>query len=161
MNPRCAGTAAARLHRMNRRNGGAEKAPGFGEPPRIGDDGLVFAHLVVVPTPRLRLNWLAHRGHGFEMVIILAWLLGTEFPQHTNRRGRGMKNIDAQTLGDAPWTPCVRKSRHAFVQHARRGIRKGTVDNVRMACDPADVRHTPIGIFGMNVEDPFGRAGYV
>src|SRR5207245_9286958 len=66
MNPRRAGTAAARLHRMNRRNGGAEKAACFGQPPRVGDHGLAFADLVVIPAPRLRLDRLAHRRPGFE-----------------------------------------------------------------------------------------------
>src|SRR5438445_4289559 len=61
MNPRRAGTAAARLHRMNRRNRGTEKAARFGQPPGVRDHGLPLADFVVIPAPRLGLDRLAHR----------------------------------------------------------------------------------------------------
>ena len=161
MNPRRAGAAAAWLHRVNRRNRAAEKAARLGHPPRIGDDGFPLADLVVVPAPRLRLDRLADRRHRLEMVIVLARFFGTEFPQHANGRRRGVENAHAQPLGDAPGPPRIGKGRHAFVQHARRRVREGPIDNVGMSRDPADVRHTPIGVFRMNVENPLGRGGDV
>src|SRR5205807_8250531 len=118
MNPRRAGTAATRLHRMNRRNRGTEKAAGFGQPPGIRDHGFPLADLVVIPAPRLRLDRLAHRRHRFEPVLVPARFLGTEIPQHPNSRGRGMENVHAQTLGNAPRPPRVGKRAHALVQDA-------------------------------------------
>src|SRR5207245_7815534 len=59
MNSRRGGTAAARLHRVNRRHGGGEKAAGLRHPPGIGDHGFPLAELVVIPAPCLRLDRLA------------------------------------------------------------------------------------------------------
>src|SRR5207237_1804865 len=65
-----------------------------------------------------------------------------------------LENVHPQTLGDTPGPPSVGERRHAFVQHARRRARQRTIDDVGMPGDPADVRHAPIDIFRMNVENP-------
>src|SRR5712692_3663509 len=72
-----------------------------------------------------------------------------------------MEDVDAQALGDAPGPPGVGKRGHALVQYARRRVGQGTIDDVGMPGDPADVRHTPVDILRMNVEDPAGRGGDV
>src|SRR2546422_7943045 len=39
--------------------------------------------------------------------------------------------------------------------------RQRTIDDVGMPGDPADVRHAPIDVFRMNVENPLGGGGHV
>src|SRR5450631_1512200 len=72
-----------------------------------------------------------------------------------------MKNVDVEAFGDAPRTACVRKLRHAFVEHAGGGQRHRSVNNVGVAGDPADVGHAPVHVAGMNVLVIPGSSGDV
>ena len=89
-------------------------------PPGIDDDGFLFAHRLVIPAPHLGLDRLPHRGHVLEVVVVLLRFIRSEFAQHSNGRGRGVEDVDAEALGDAPWAAAVRISRDTFVQHAAR-----------------------------------------
>ncbi len=66
------GSCAAGLHGIQRRLGTAEETSIFRLPPGIYDHGLPLADHVVVPTPHVRLDRLAHGGHVLEMVVVLA-----------------------------------------------------------------------------------------
>src|SRR5262249_30261649 len=156
-----AGSAAPRLHRMNRRHRRSKKSPRLREPPRVRDHRLTLADLVVVPAPRLRLDRLAHGRHGLEVIVVLAWLLRAELAQHTNCRRRRVEDVDAEALGDPPGPPGVRKRRHALVEHARCSSRERPIDDIRVPRDPPDVCHAPVGVLGMDVEDPPRRPGHV
>ena len=142
---------------MQRRHGRGEESSGLGHPPRVGDDRLPLADLVIIPAPRRGLDRLPHRRHRFEVVLVFARLLRPEFAQHADGGRRGVEDVHAQALGDAPGPPRVREGRHAFVHHARRRIRQWAVHDVGVTGDPADVCHAPVDVFGMDVEHPLGR----
>src|SRR5258708_40099508 len=63
-------TGTARLHGIERRVGAAQEAAIFGLPPGVHDHGFAFADNLVIPLPHGRLNRLADRGHGLEVVVV-------------------------------------------------------------------------------------------
>ena len=142
---------AARLHGIERRLGGAQKSAGFRLPPGIDDCRLAFAHRFVIPAPDLRLDRFADRGHVLEFVVVLGGFIRAGFAQHANRGRRSVKNVDVQAFRNAPRASGIRKLRHAFINNAGGGERQRTVDNIGMPGDPADVRHAPVHVAGMNV----------
>src|SRR5580704_2314088 len=79
INPWHTGASASRLHGIKRRFRAAQEASVFGLPPGVTNHRLAFADCVVIPTPNLRLNRLAHRSHMFEMVVVLGRFIGTSF----------------------------------------------------------------------------------
>ena len=81
------------------------------------EDGLALADLLVVPLPDFRLDGFAHRGHVFEVVVVLGRFVGTDLAQGANGRRGGVKDIDVQVLGDAPGPPGIRIGGHPFVDH--------------------------------------------
>ncbi len=72
-----------------------------------------------------------------------------------------MENIHAQPLGNPPYSARIRVRGYAFVDHAGRRQRQWTIDDIRVARDPADVRHAPIHIFGMNILNVLRGAGHI
>src|SRR5882757_8849178 len=72
-----------------------------------------------------------------------------------------MKDVDVEPFRDAPGTPCVGKLRHAFIENAGGAKRERAINDVGMAGNPADVGHTPVDIFGMNVLVILGSSGDV
>src|SRR4029077_12175273 len=71
MNPRHARTGAARLHRIERRLGAAEKAAILGLPPGVHDHRFLLADYVVIPAPNLGLDRLTYGDHQFELMFVL------------------------------------------------------------------------------------------
>src|SRR5439155_6368112 len=61
-----AGPAAAGLHRLQRGQGAAQKAPVLGLPPGVDDGRLALADHVVIPAPDVGLDRLADRRHVLE-----------------------------------------------------------------------------------------------
>src|SRR5579859_1579446 len=146
-----AGSGAAGLHLVERRQRRAEKSSVLGLPPRVDDHGLVLAHRVVVPAPHFGLDRLADRGHVLEVVVVLARLVRAELAQHADgRRGR-VEDVHAQTLGDPPRPARVGIRGYALVHHAGRPQGERPIDDVRVTGDPADVGEAPVGVFGMDV----------
>src|SRR5262249_43901924 len=94
--------AAARLHRLKRRQGAAEEAAVLGLPPRVDDHGLALADDVVVPAPDVGLDRFADRGHVLEAVAVTLRLVRPELAQHPDRRRGGVEDVDAEPLGDPP-----------------------------------------------------------
>src|ERR1039458_1002211 len=62
---------ASRLHRIKRGFRAAQEAPVLRLPPGVDNDCLALADGLVVPAPDLGLDGFSHRGHVFEMVVVL------------------------------------------------------------------------------------------
>ena len=161
INSEARGARAAGLHGIQRGLGGAEEAAGFRLPPGVHDDGFAFADHFVIPAPDFRLDGLADRGHVLEAIVVFLGLVGAGFAQHANGGGRSVEDVDVEAFGDAPRAPGIGELRHAFVKHAGGGQRQRAVNDVGVAGDPADVRHAPVDVFGMNVLIILGGAGDV
>src|SRR3989442_5016870 len=86
VHPKDSRAAAARLHRLQGRQGAAQEATVLGLPPAVDDDRFAFSDGVVIPAPDLRLNRLSHGCHVLEMVVVFLRLVGTDLAQHANRR---------------------------------------------------------------------------
>ena len=69
-----------------------------------------------------------------------------------NRRRRGIKNVDAIFFNDFPEPVGFRPIRRAFVHDCGRTVRERTIDNVAVACYPADIRRALENILISNVE---------
>ena len=145
------GAGAAGLHGIERRLRAAEESARFGLPPGIDDDRFAFADRFVIPAPDFRLDRLADRGHVLEVIVIFFRFVAAGFAQHADGGRRGVKDVDVETLGDAPRTRGIGILRHAFVEDAGGAERQRAVDDVGVARDPADVGHAPVDVFGMNV----------
>src|SRR5215467_15388019 len=152
---------AAGFHRVYRRFGRAEKAARFGLPPGVHNHSLAFADYVVIPLPDFGFDGLANSGHVLEVVVVFFGFVRAGFAQHANGRRRSVEDIDVEPLRDAPRTANIRELRDAFVENAGGGQRKRAENNVGMSGDPADVRHAPVDVFGMNVLVILRSSGHV
>ena len=161
VDPQRHGAAAARLHRLQGGQRGAEEAAGLGLPPGVDDDRLALADLGVVPAPHLGLDRLAHRGHVLEVVVVLLRLLRADLAQLPDGGGRGVEDVHPELLGDPPGPARVRVVRHALVDHGRGAEGQRPVDDVGVAGDPADVGHAPVHVVRVDVLVVLGRPGHV
>src|SRR5271165_5526662 len=152
---------ASRLHRIQGRLGAAEEASVFGLPPCVHNHCLTFANRFVIPAPNLWLDGFSHRGHVLEMIFVLGGFIVTGFAQHTDGRGRGVEDVDIQALGDSPYPAGVGVGRDTFVDDAGGGQGQRSINNKRVAGNPADVGHAPVHIFGVDVLDVFGAARHI
>ena len=143
--------AAAGLHGVDCGQGAAEEAAVLRLPPGVDDHRLALADDLVVPAPDLRLDGLADGRHVLEVVAVFRRLVGAELAQHADRRRRGVEGGHPEALGDPPGPPRIGIGGHALVHHAGRAQRKGPVDDVGVAGDPADVREAPVGVVGVDV----------
>ncbi len=133
-------------------------------PPGIDDDDIAPADDAVVPIPRLR-DLLARRqsreGEGSER----SWALGRQIAlselARESRWGMCGENADTILLDDAPPAVELREIGSAFVHHAGRAGGEWSIDDVAVAGDPADIGRAPIGVFFLEIEDPFHGGGDV
>src|SRR5262249_24078143 len=107
--------SAARLHAIKRAVRCAEEAASFGLPPSVDDSGFAFANDLVIPAPNFRFDGFADRGHMLVGIVVFLGCVGAGLAEHSNGGGRGVEDVDAEALGDAPGTSGVRKLRYAFV----------------------------------------------
>src|SRR3990172_441725 len=62
-----------------------------------------------------------------------------------------MEDIDVELLGDSPGPPRVWIGGYALIDDAGGGQGQGAINDVGMTRDPADIRHAPINILGMDI----------
>src|SRR6266568_1085723 len=151
VDPKDSRAAAARLHRLQGRQGAAQEATVLGLPPGVDDDRFALSDDVVIPAPDFRLNRLSHGCHVLEMVVVFLRLVGTDLAQHANCRRSGVEDGHAELLGDPPGTARIGIQWHPFVHHTRRPKRQGTVDDVGVPGDPPDVGEAPVRVLGVNI----------
>src|SRR6266403_3371256 len=64
-----------------------------------------------------------------------------------------MEDVDVEPLGDPPCAPGVRIDGNPLVDHAGSGYGQRAIHDIRMASNPADIRHAPVNILGMDILD--------
>ena len=87
--------------------------------------------------------------------VMFAGKLRAPAHEGADRRRRGVKNRHAVFLHDAPQTVLVRPIRRALVHYLGDAVGHRSVNDVRMAGDPADIRSAPEDVVFFHVEDPF------
>ena len=130
-----------------------QNAPRLRLPPGVNDGATLFAHDMVVPLPRLRIDRLANSTQqaqalarrSFDRIISFAH-------QGANRGRRCITDIDLVLVADFPESRCRRVVGYALEHQRDRAVRQRTVDNVAMPGDPADVSRAPVYIAGPIVE---------
>ena len=91
----------------------------------------------------------AQRRH----VVRLRQLLAP-FHERADGGRRGVEDRDLVLLDDLPEAVLLRPVGRALVDHHRRARGERTVDDVRVAGDPADVGGAPVDVFFLQIEDP-------
>ena len=81
----------------------------------------------------------------------------TPLDERANGRGRGVKNVYAVALDDAPEPIRLRMIGRAFVHQHRRAVRKRSVNDIAVPGYPANVSSAPVEVLIFDIENPFGR----
>jgi hypothetical protein len=102
LDPRTGLARAPGFHVVERREVRDEVAAGLGLPPRVDDDGVLVADVLVVPQPRLRLNGFPDGGHVPEVEVVLLDVLRSPLHEHPNRGRGGVEDVHVVALGDLP-----------------------------------------------------------
>ena len=129
----------------------------FRLPPSIHHGDTVAANVLTVPDPRFRVDGLAHgtqQAQAGEVVSLGVFLT----PAHAGADGRGSGVTDgaAILLDDGPPAVTIREVGGALVHHRGGPVGKGAIDDVAVACDPADVGGAPVDVVFLEVEYPLG-----
>src|SRR6267378_3633490 len=83
-------------------------------------------------------------------------------PAHEGpNRGRGgVEDVHTVLFTVAPESVLVRPVWSALIHDAGCPIGQGTIDDVRVACYPADIGGTPINVLVLNIENPLVSGRY-
>ena len=90
-------------------------------------------------------------GAGEQVVAVDELIPGLD--ESTNGGGGGVEDGDSVFLDHLPETTEVGEIRGTFIHHLGRTHRKGAVNNVAVAGDPADVGGAPVDVVILHVED--------
>src|SRR5207237_6216340 len=85
------------------------------------------------------------------VVAVLFGFVGAKLAQHPDGGGRGVEDVDPEALGNPPGTAGIRVGGNAFVHDTGGRQRQGTVNDVGVARDPADVGEAPVGVLRLDV----------
>ncbi len=148
-------TGGARLGGDGARQGGDEDAAGLGLPPGIDDGAATLADHPVIPHPGLGIDGLADGAEQAQGAQIAP---GGPFVallhQGAQGGGGGVEDVDPVFLNDLPKAIGTGVIGHALEHEAGGAAGEGTVEDVAVAGDPADIGGAPVGVFLADVEDP-------
>ena len=131
--------------------------PGLGLPPGIDDGAALVADVLVEPHPGLGVDGLpdgseqAERGE----VVLLKVLVAPLHEGSDGRRGR-IEDGDAVVGDELPEAVGLGPVGSTLVHETGRPVAEGSVDEVTVACDPADVGGAPVDIILPEIEDILG-----
>ncbi len=128
----------------------------LGLPPGIHDGTFTAADDVVIPVPGFRVDGLAHgaedsQGRDIRLLDPLVAFLGNG----ADGRGGGVEDVDLVFFHDLPEAADVWVVGHALEHDRRSAVAKGAVDDVGVACDPADVGGAPEDVVFFVIKDHF------
>ena len=140
---------------------GNHDGSGFGLPPRVDNWGGVGADDLSVPHPRLGVDGFPHSAeHPEAGEVKLLRDLTPQLHERANSGGGGVKNCDPILLDDFPPTPRVWGIRSSLIDHLGGTVGQGSIDDVAVSGNPADVGGAPIHIcFSVQVENILVREG--
>src|SRR5262245_18894166 len=67
-----------------------------------------------------------------------------------------MEDIYIELLGNTPGATSIWISRYTCIHHTGSGQGERSIDDVGVAGNPANIGHTPVDIFGVNILNVFG-----
>ena len=110
--------------------------------------------VLLVPQPRLGVDRLADAAEQAQRrEVVLRGQRLTLLHERPDRGRRHVQHRDLVVLDDLPPALPGRGVGRALVQDAGRRVRERSVDDVRVARDPADVSRAPVDVVGLDVED--------
>ena len=125
----------------------------LGLPVRVHDRAPRLAHHLVIPSPRLGVDRLADRTEDANArTIVLGDVLVPSLHERAHRGGGGVELVHLVLLADGPAPPCVGVGGHALEHHRGGAFEQGSVDDVRVPRDPADIRRAPVHLPGFVIE---------
>ena len=157
LNTRKGSGGGARLQRCDSRQWGNQHHARLRLPPGVHHGATSAADVLPVPYPGFRVDGLPHRAQQPQrrQVMPLRVLLA---PTHKGAYGGGGGVADGDSIlgDDGPEPVPVRPIGRALIHHRRCAVCQGSVDDVAVAGDPADVRRAPVDVVLLQVEDPLG-----
>src|SRR5262249_18415627 len=127
----------------------------LGLPPCIHDWAALAAYVLVIPNPRLWVDRLANCAQETERgEIMFGRVLLAPAHERTDRGGSCIEQCDGIFLHQIPETIPVRKVRCSLIHHDRCAIRQWTIDDVAVACYPANIRGAPVHVVILEIEYP-------
>ncbi len=130
-----------------------EYRTGFGLPPGVHDWALAAADVFAIPLPFVSVHGSPVTEQSERREVVLLHVVVAVLPHGRNRRRRSIEHVNGVLLDELPQAVVLGVVRCAVVQYCRRSERERAVDDVGVAGNPADVCRTPVGVFGLDVED--------
>src|SRR5262249_496499 len=126
---------------------------GLSLPPRIDNRAAIVANHVVVPLPRLRIDWLADRTEKAKRLArrFLDRIVAT-LHQRADSGWCGVDDVDLVLAAHFPKARGGRIVRDTFEHHRDGTVGKRAVDDVAVAGHPADVSGAPVDVALVIVE---------
>ena len=120
---------------------------GLGLPPGVDDGGFVAADDLSEPAPRFGVDGLAHRSEEADRgQVVGVGDLAAPLHERPHEGGGGVVDGDAVLLDDVEVAVLVRGVGGAFVDDLGDAVREGSVDDVGVSGDPADVGGAPVDV---------------
>ena len=133
---------------------GDQDAAGLGLPPGIDNRAAAFADHVVIPHPGFRIDRLADTSQKTKRrAVAPRHRRVTLAHQGADGGRRRVEDVHLVLLDNLPESRAVGVGRHALEHQRRRAVRKRPVDDVAVACHPADIGGTPVDFTILVVED--------
>ena len=127
---------------------------GFGLPPCVDNGAFLVADDRVIPHPRFGVDRLADRAEQAEAgEIMLVGQFATGFHERANGRGGGVEHARLMPLDHCPKPGEIREVGRAFVHERRGAVEQGTVDDIAVARDPADIGGAPVDVGVLKIKD--------
>ncbi|KAI3481860.1 hypothetical protein L1887_55509 [Cichorium endivia] len=128
----------------------------LGHPVRVDNGALLTADVVVVPVPSLGVDGLTHRADDAQRrQVVLLDVLVAQAAQQTDRGGRRVELRELVLVHNLPVARRRRVHGCRLENERRHAVHQRTVDDVRVAGDPADVGHAgeAVALVRVHVKD--------
>ena len=128
-------------------HGRDHRPSGFRLPPGVDDRAAILADHMMIPAPGFGIDRLANRAEQAQrcatgrLHMVVAFL-----HQRAQRRGGGEQGLDLVAIHDLPDARGRGMIGHAFIHQRRRPIGERPINNIAVACDPADIGGAPIDV---------------
>mmetsp|Transcript_10748 Transcript_10748/g.40372 ORF Transcript_10748/g.40372 Transcript_10748/m.40372 type:complete len:302 (-) Transcript_10748:990-1895(-) len=141
------------LHRGRARQGRPDVATRLRLPVRVHDRAPLLPDHLVVPAPGLGVDRLpdASKNPEGRPVVLLHGVFAEAHQGADGRRSR-VQLRDAMPLHDVPVAAGVRVKRRGLEHDSGRSVHEGTVHDVAVTCDPAEVRQASVHISVAEIE---------
>lgn len=146
----------ARLGRDGTGDRSNDNRAGLGLPERIDNRALLFADVLVVPSPSLRVDRLSDTTEHPQCAEIVALkVMFTQSAEETDRSRRGIELGDFVLLDDVPVARGGGVDGGTFEYGGSDTVEERAVDDVGVSGNPTNVGHARELVLGVDIEDIF------